>query len=78
MIVDRDIARASGRSPTSCCAAFAGHDAATSQRGSLGWSNELVRHVVEIKNIAPDARRSTRCPSVSRTRYSDANRLLGR
>ncbi|MHB1351050.1 MAG: carboxylate-amine ligase [Desulfobulbaceae bacterium] len=23
------------------------------ERGNLGWSNELVRHVIEIKNIAP-------------------------
>src|SRR5688572_29477868 len=24
-------------------------------RGVLGWSNELVMHVLELKNIAPDA-----------------------
>ena len=31
---------------------YAGADVA---RGTLGWSNELVRHVVEIKNIDPTA-----------------------
>ena len=24
-------------------------------RGALGWSNELVTHVIELKNVAPDA-----------------------
>ena len=35
--------------------AFAGHDAAEVRRGVLGWSNELVRHVVEVKNLMPTA-----------------------
>jgi gamma-glutamyl:cysteine ligase YbdK (ATP-grasp superfamily) len=34
-------------------AAFAGREAAEVERGALGWSNELVRHVVEVKNVAP-------------------------
>jgi len=34
---------------------LAGHDAADVVRGTLGWSNELVRHVVELKNVAPTA-----------------------
>jgi len=33
--------------------ALAGHDTAEVERGTLGWSNELVRHVVEVKNIVP-------------------------
>ena len=56
--------------------AFAGHDAANVTRGTLGWSNELVRHVVEIKNIAP-----TLALDALRERFQDeirdANRLLG-
>ena len=33
----------------------AGEGAADALRGAYGWSNELVLHVVEIKNIAPSA-----------------------
>ncbi len=33
--------------------AFAGHPASAFERGPLGWSNELVRHVIELKNLAP-------------------------
>src|SRR5438874_483517 len=32
---------------------FAGREASNVERGGLGWSNELVAHVVEVKNIAP-------------------------
>ena len=32
---------------------MAGHPAADVVRGALGWSNELVCHVVELKNVAP-------------------------
>ncbi len=32
---------------------FAGRDTSNVERGELGWSNELVAHVVEVKNIAP-------------------------
>ena len=35
--------------------AFAGHGAAEVERGTLGWSDELVRHVVEVKNLVPAA-----------------------
>jgi gamma-glutamyl:cysteine ligase YbdK (ATP-grasp superfamily) len=35
---------------------LAGAPVATVTRGDLGWSNELVSHVVEIKNNAPSAR----------------------
>jgi len=31
------------------------HDVSDVARGMLGWSNELVRHVVEIKNVDPTA-----------------------
>ena len=34
---------------------LAGHDASDVTRGELGWSNELVRHVVELKNVSPTA-----------------------
>jgi gamma-glutamyl:cysteine ligase YbdK (ATP-grasp superfamily) len=33
--------------------AFAGEPAADVERSRLGWSNELVAHVVEMKNLAP-------------------------
>jgi len=33
--------------------ALAGHPAADVERGELGWSNELVLHVIEVKNLAP-------------------------
>ncbi|HET6803624.1 MAG TPA: glutamate-cysteine ligase family protein [Casimicrobiaceae bacterium] len=33
--------------------ALAGRDTPEVERGTLGWSNELVRHVVEVKNIVP-------------------------
>ena len=36
-------------------AGMAGRAASSVTRGRLGWSNELVRHVVELKNLAPDA-----------------------
>lgn len=32
---------------------FAGYETSDVQRGQLGWSNELVAHVVELKNVAP-------------------------
>jgi gamma-glutamyl:cysteine ligase YbdK (ATP-grasp superfamily) len=34
-------------------AAFAGRPASNVERGMLGWSNELVSHVVELKNVEP-------------------------
>ena len=34
-------------------ARLAGRPAADADRGALGWSNELVAHVVELKNVAP-------------------------
>src|SRR5689334_6581131 len=34
-------------------ATLAGHPAANVERGALGWSNELVSHVIELKNNAP-------------------------
>jgi len=34
-------------------AGFDGKARLTGQAGLIGWSNELVRHVVEIKNVAP-------------------------
>ena len=33
--------------------AFAGGPAASVAHGPLGWSNELVRHVIEVKNVEP-------------------------
>lgn len=33
--------------------ALAGYESSEATRGTIGWSNELVRHVVEIKNVVP-------------------------
>lgn len=33
----------------------AGRDASDVERGPLGWSNELARHVIEVKNLRPTA-----------------------
>ena len=33
----------------------AGRDASDVDRGTLGWSNELARHVIEVKNLRPAA-----------------------
>ena len=43
--------------------------------GGTGWSNELVRHVVEIKNIAPSADLAT-LPARFHSEIRAANRLL--
>lgn len=52
MIVDRDSLAVR---PIADCLlrAFAGCDASDVERDTVGWSNELVRHVIEIKNSAP-------------------------
>jgi carboxylate-amine ligase len=55
--------------------AFAGHDASGVTRGTIGWSNELVRHVVEIKNIAPTPALET-LPGRFQHEIREANRLL--
>jgi len=34
-------------------AAYAGRPVSAVERGVLGWSNELVAHVIELKNVAP-------------------------
>src|ERR687887_248157 len=34
-------------------ARLAGYTASDVARGELGWSNELVAHVIELKNLAP-------------------------
>ena len=35
---------------------FAGHATSSVERGPLGWSNELVSHVIELKNNEPTPR----------------------
>ncbi|HET9751241.1 MAG TPA: glutamate-cysteine ligase family protein, partial [Casimicrobiaceae bacterium] len=52
MIVDRDTLDVRPIAER-LLASFAGHEAADVERGPMGWSNELVRHVVEVKNRAP-------------------------
>jgi glutamate---cysteine ligase / carboxylate-amine ligase len=51
------------------------HDASDVARGMLGWSNELVRHVVEIKNVDPTAALDG-LPSRFHDEVKVANRLL--
>ncbi len=54
---------------------FAGRDASDVQRGQLGWSNELVSHVVELKNIAPTPTLDM-LPSNFHGEVREANRML--
>src|SRR3569832_2232695 len=55
--------------------AGAGVQASDVDRGLLGWSNELVLHVIEIKNQAPSASLAMLVPAFqSEVRYF--NRLL--
>jgi gamma-glutamyl:cysteine ligase YbdK (ATP-grasp superfamily) len=56
---------------------LAGHDASDVTRGELGWSNELVRHVVELKNVSPTTELRT-LPSRFAEEISDVNRRLAR
>jgi gamma-glutamyl:cysteine ligase YbdK (ATP-grasp superfamily) len=35
-------------------ATMAGHAASRVERGRIGWSNELVQHVIELKNVEPE------------------------
>lgn len=51
-IVDRDTMRVRAIADA-LLSAFAGCPASDVERGALGWSNELVRHVIELKNLAP-------------------------
>jgi gamma-glutamyl:cysteine ligase YbdK (ATP-grasp superfamily) len=54
---------------------FGGQDASDVQRGQLGWSNELVAHVVELKNIAPTPTLEM-LPSNFQLEVREANRML--
>ncbi len=54
MIVDRDTLAVRPIADALLRAA-AGRDAAELRRGRFGWSNELVLHLVELKNIRPSA-----------------------
>ena len=55
--------------------ALASRRTATITRGALGWSNELVRHVVETKNVVPTAALG-RLPAQFAGEIRDANRIL--
>jgi gamma-glutamyl:cysteine ligase YbdK (ATP-grasp superfamily) len=56
---------------------LAGHDASDVTRGALGWSNELVRHVMELKNVAPTADLRA-LPARFDDEIQDVNRRLAR
>ncbi|MDF3035783.1 MAG: glutamate--cysteine ligase [Paucimonas sp.] len=45
------------------------------RRGMLGWSNELVNHVIEIKNLRPNASLAV-LPSLFQGEVNHINRLL--
>jgi gamma-glutamyl:cysteine ligase YbdK (ATP-grasp superfamily) len=55
--------------------ALACRDAPSGARDALGWSNELVRHVVEAKNVAP-ADALDALPAMFQREVREANRLL--
>ena len=55
--------------------AMAGHDVSSVERGELGWSNELVLHVIELKNLAPSPSLA-RLPALFEEEIRSANRML--
>jgi gamma-glutamyl:cysteine ligase YbdK (ATP-grasp superfamily) len=57
------------------CKAAGGTDAAEVERGMLGWSNEFVMHVIEIKNLRPSASLSYLCGRLQ-NEVRTANRML--
>lgn len=74
MIVDRD-SLAVRPIADRFLADFAGEEASEVERGEIGWSNELVRHVVEIKNVVPTPDLSS-LPARFHKEIQEANRLL--
>lgn len=55
--------------------AATGTDACDVDRGMMGWSNELVLHVIEIKNLRPTADFDS-LPGAFQNEVRDINRLL--
>jgi gamma-glutamyl:cysteine ligase YbdK (ATP-grasp superfamily) len=55
--------------------AMAGHEVSSVERGELGWSNELVLHVIELKNLAPSPSLA-RLPALFEEEIRSANRML--
>ena len=53
---------------------MAGRDTCDVKRGGLGWSNELVLHVIELKNLAPAALEEL--PQAFEREIRFANRVL--
>ncbi|HWI14261.1 MAG TPA: glutamate--cysteine ligase, partial [Burkholderiales bacterium] len=53
MLVDRDTLDVLPIADDAFALAGAPHGSGDVDRGALGWSNELVRHVVELKNVRP-------------------------
>ena len=74
MIVDRD-SLAVRPIADRLLRAFAGTDACDVERGAVGWSNELVRHVIEIKNLRPTCDLAA-LPASFEREIRQANRLL--
>jgi glutamate---cysteine ligase / carboxylate-amine ligase len=74
MIVDRD-SLAVRPIAERLLAGLAGHEAADVERGEIGWSNELVRHVIEIKNLLPTPDLAS-LPGRLHSEIHVANRLL--
>jgi gamma-glutamyl:cysteine ligase YbdK (ATP-grasp superfamily) len=56
-------------------ATLAGEPASDVARGALGWSNELVAHVIELKNVAPVAS-MTPLPAAFHEAIREANAAL--
>jgi gamma-glutamyl:cysteine ligase YbdK (ATP-grasp superfamily) len=74
MIVDRDSLDVRPLA-ASLLDALAARDAPPSQPPAPGWSNELVCHVIETKNVAPTPALHA-LPSLFHDALRDANRLL--
>lgn len=74
MIVDRDTLDVRPISDELLCLA-AGRPTSDVARGTMGWSNELVLHVLEVKNVAPVAQLET-LPAAFRAEVAEINRLL--
>lgn len=74
MIVDRDTLDVRPAADALLCLG-AGHPANDVVRGPMGWSNELVLHVLEVKNRVPAPQLET-LPAAFRAEIAEINRLL--
>ena len=76
MIVDRDVAGRAAARRAKCCRRSGRARRRAGPRRRSDWSNELVAHVVEMKNVAPTPALDT-LPRCFAAALRDANELLG-